>query len=310
MNIIAVEPIGIGKVKEEEIKKEFSCLGHSFLMYYDRKEDEKTLIERMKDADIVIISNIPLTKNVLNECKHLKMLAVAFTGIDHIDQEFCKEKNIEIINASGYATEGVSELAIGLMIDVLRHISVLNEDIRQGKTRNNYLGFELRNKTVGIVGTGAIGTRTALLLQNFGCKILAYSRTKKQDLIDEGISYVDLKTLMKESDIVSVHTPLTEQTFHLINKEMLDLCKPSAIVINTARGNVIDNSYLTTMLNEGRLLGAGIDVFEKEPPLATNHPLLTAKNCIVVPHIAYATRESFDDRIEIVINNIKNYLKR
>lgn len=310
MNIIAVEPIGIGKAKEEEIKKEFASWGHSFLMYYDRKEDEKTLIERMKDADIAIISNIPLTKTVLSECKHLKMLAVAFTGIDHIDQDFCKEKNIEIINASGYATEGVSELAIGLMIDVLRHISVLNEDIRQGETRNNYLGFELRNKTVGIVGTGAIGTRTALVLQNFGCKIIAYSRTKKEELINKGISYVDLKTLMKESDIISLHTPLTKQTFHLINKEILDLCKPSAIVINTARGNVIDNDYLATMLNEGRLFGAGIDVFEKEPPLAPTHPLLSAKNCILVPHVAYATRESFDDRIEIVINNIKNYLKR
>lgn len=311
LKIVAVEPIGISKEKEQDLKNKFAKYNCSFSMFYDRKEDEQSLVERIADNDIVIISNIPLKRSVLEKCPNVKLLAVAFTGIDHIDQEYCNEKGIAIMNAAGYATEAVAELSIALILDVYRHISVLNNDIRNNGTRNNYLGFELKGKTVGIVGFGAIGKRLAMILQAFGCKVLAYTRKKNHlNYVRQGVEYVSLEDLMKRSDVISLHTPLTSETENIINAQLLSLCKPSAILINTARGKVVDMQALAEALNNGKLAGAGIDVYEKEPPLATDHVLLNAKNCICVPHIAYATRESFDDRIEIVSNNIENWLQK
>ena len=310
LKITAVEPIGINYAKEQELKELFAKYSCTFTLYKDRKEDNETLISRIADSDVVIISNIPLKKEVLSHCPNIKLLAVAFTGIDHIDVAYCKERNIEIINVAGYATEAVSELAIGLMLDVMRKLSEMNANIRVGGTRNNFLGTELKGKTVGIVGMGAIGRRTALLLKAFGCNVLANSRKEHLQYTRQGIKYVDLPTLMQSSDIISLHVPLTEETYHLIDAKMLSLCKSSAIIINTARGNVVDMDVLAQMLHEGRLLGAGIDVYEKEPPLSSDHPLLNAKNCVCVPHIAFATRESFDERIEIVKNNIVSWLEK
>lgn len=304
MKIIAVEPIGISEERAAAIAADLALRGDEFVCYRDRKEDAATLIERMKDAEVVIVSNIPVRANVLEQCPCLKMLDVAFTGLDHIDLDYCQAHGITVKNASGYATEGVAELAIGLMLDLYRHITVLDADTRKGGTRNNFLGKELRGKRVGIVGTGAIGIQTAKLLQAFGCDVVAWSRTQKADVQAMGIAYLPLEELMSTSDIISLHVPLTADTHHLISKEMLALCKPTAILINTARGNVVDIDALACLLKEGKLAGAGIDVFEKEPPLALDHPLFDAPNCIVVPHVGYATREAFDDRIDIILNNL------
>ena len=308
MKIVSVEPIGISIEKSEQIRKEFLELGHDFYCYMDRKEDEETVKERMHDADVVVISNIKLSSEVLKSSRKLKMLSVAFTGLDHIDLDYCTEHNIKVVNASGYATVGVAELAIGLMIDVYRHISLLDQDIRNGKTRNNFLGRQLRGKTVGIIGTGAIGLETAILLKAMGCNIIAWNRTEREEANKLNIKYVSLQDLMKQSDIISLHVPLNKETYHLINRDLLSLCKKDAILINTARGNVVDMEALAESLRKGLLAGAGIDVFETEPPLAKNHPLINAPNCILTPHIAYATREAFDIRIDIVINNIKSWL--
>ncbi len=304
MKIVSVEPIGISEEKAEALKAEFAKYGHDFYCYRDRKEDESTLAERMNEAEIVIVSNIKVSAAVLSQCPHLKMLDVAFTGLDHIDLEYCKAHGIKVVNAAGYATEGVAELAVGLMIDLYRRITVLDASLRSGGTRNNFLGRELRGKQVGIVGTGAIGLRTAELLLHFGCRVVAWSRTEKADAKALGITYVTLEELMQNSDIISLHVPLTSETHHLIGQDLLRLCKPSAILVNTARGNVVDMDALAAALNAGRLAGAGIDVFEKEPPLPAEHPLLKAPNCIVVPHVGYATREAFDERIDIVVQNI------
>lgn len=305
MKIIAVEPIGISEERAAAIAADLALRGDEFVCYRDRKEDAATLIERMKDAEVVIVSNIKIGADILSQCPNLKMLNVAFTGLDHIDLDYCQAHGITVKNASGYATEGVAELAIGLMLDLYRRITVLDADTRNSGTRNNFLGRELRGKRVGIVGTGAIGARTALLLQHFGCEVVAWSRTPKKALMDQGIAYISLEELMRTSDIISLHVPLTAETHHLISREMLTLCKPTAILINTARGNVVDIDALADLLKEGKLAGAGIDVYEKEPPLSTNHPLVNAPNCILVPHVGYATREAFDDRIDIILNNLK-----
>lgn len=304
MKIIAVEPIGISEERAAAIAADLALRGDEFVCYRDRKEDAATLIDRMKDAEVVIVSNIPVRANVLEQCPCLKMLDVAFTGLDHIDLDYCQAHGITVKNASGYATEGVAELAIGLMLDLYRRITVLDADTRKGGTRNNFLGKEIRGKRVGIVGTGAIGIQTATLLQAFGCEVVAWSRTQKEDVQKMGIPYLSLEELMSTCDIISLHVPLTADTHHLISRELLSLCKPTAILINTARGNVVDIDALADLLKEGKIAGAGIDVFEKEPPLATDHPLFDAPNCIVVPHVGYATREAFDDRIDIILNNL------
>ena len=305
MKIVAVEPIGISAERAQEIKQDLANKGHEFVWYADRKEDAATLVERMKDAEVVIVSNIPIPAEVLSQCPNLQFLNVAFTGLDHIDLEYCKAHNILVKNASGYATEAVAELAVGLMIDVLRKITFLDGSIRQGGVRGAFLGRELRGKTVGIVGTGAIGTRTAELLKAFGCRVIAWSRTHKPEVMNLGVAYVTLEALMRDSDIISLHVPLTGETNHLISKEMLALCKPTAIIINTARGNVVDIDALAECLRDGKIAGAGIDVYEKEPPLPADHPLLNAPNCVCVPHVGYATREAFDDRIEIILGNLE-----
>ncbi len=304
MKIVSVEPIGISEARAVEIANQLAERGHEFVCYRDRNEEASVLIERMKDADIVIVSNIKIGADILSQCPKLKMLNVAFTGLDHIDLAYCDAHHITVKNASGYATEGVAELAVGLMLDLYRHITLLDAETRKGGTRNNFLGRELRGKRVGIVGTGAIGARTAQLLQCFGCEVVAWSRTQREDLKQQGITYVTLEELMRSCDIISLHVPLTAETHHLIRRELLELCKPTALLINTARGNVVDMEALADLLKAGRLAGAGIDVYEKEPPLPSDHPILTAPNCLLVPHVGYATREAFDDRIEIILGNI------
>lgn len=310
MKIVAVEPIGISRQRAEELVERYAAKGCDFVVYPDRKEDEQTLVERMKDAEVVIVSNIKLTRNVLEQCPKLKFLNVAFTGLDHIDGEYCREKGIVIRNASGYATQAVAELAVGLMLDVYRKITPFDASTRNLQGRNNILGRELHGKIVGLVGTGVIGLRTAAILKAFGCRLLAYSRTERQEALDMGVEYTTLEDLMKRSDIISLHTPLTAQTKGLISREMLELCKTSAIIINTARGAVIDNEVLAEMLNKGCISGAGIDVYEYEPPLQSNHPLLSAKNVVLLPHVAFATEESFSIRVDIILRNLDEYLAK
>ena len=308
MNIVCVEPLGISQEHFEELKKEFANQGHDFHYYLDRKEDAPTLINRMKEADIVVISNIKLTAEVLTECARLRYLSVAFTGLDHIDLDYCKNHNIAVQNAAGYSTTAVSELAIGLMLDALRHITHLDGTIRQGEGRGNFLGRELSGKTVGVVGTGAIGTAVIRLLKAFGCKVLAYNRSQHEEVVALGAQYTDLDTLMRESDIVTLHVPMTAETHHLISAERIALMKPSAILVNTARGNVVDIPALAQALTAGTIAGAAVDVYEQEPPLPQDHPLLQAPNCVCVPHIAFASREAFDIRADIVFDHVRNFL--
>lgn len=310
MKISCVEPLGISGEQFEQLKAEFASAGHEFVYYTDRNESHEALVERISDADIVVISNIKLGAKTMSQCPNLKFLSVAFTGLDHIDLEYCKAHGIEVRNAAGYSTVAVSELAVGLMLDVMRRITELHNNTLMGMTREGFLGHELHGKTVGVVGTGAIGTATIRLLVAFGCKVLAYSRTERDEVKAIGAQYVSLEELLKESDIVTLHVPLTSETTHLIDADQIALMKESAILINTARGNVVNIPALAAALYEGRIAGAGIDVYEKEPPLEDEHPLIQVDNCVLVPHIGYATREAFDIRAGIVFDNVRNYLNR
>lgn len=310
MKIVAVEPIGISEERAGQLAKDYEAKGHEFVVYPDRKEDEATLVGRMEDAEVVIVSNIRLSQEVLSQCPKLKFLNVAFTGLDHIALDYCRQSGIEVRNAAGYATEAVAELAVGMMLDLLRRITPFDLTSRALGTRGNVLGRELRSKTVGIVGTGAIGLRTIELLRVFGCKIIACSRTKKAEAEKMGAEYVSLAELMQKSDIISLHTPLTAETRGLISREMLAFCRPSTVIINTARGAVVDAEAVCEMLNTDRLAGYATDVYESEPPINPNSPLLEAKNTLLLPHVAFATRESFDKRIDIVLAHLDEYLTR
>ena len=310
MKISVVEPLGIGKEQFETLRAEFETKNCVFEYYMDRNENPDTIAQRIGDADIVVISNIRLSAETMAKCPNIKMLSVAFTGLDHIDLDYCRAKNIEVFNASGYSTVAVSELAIGLMLDVYRKITEMDANTRQLGSRGMFLGRELHGKTVGVVGTGAIGIQTINLLKAFGCKVLAYSRTQRSEVKALGVEYVSLEHLMANSDIITLHVPATKDTAQMINAEMISLMKPSAILINTARGAVVDNNALAHALKDGKIAGAGIDVYETEPPLPENHPLLSAPNAVLLPHIAYATREAFDIRADIVMNNIHKWLDK
>ncbi len=306
MKIVQVESLGVSKQELDDAKLEFEKLGHQYIYYSDIPQNEDELISRMKDADIVNISNIRLTAKAIESCPNLKYLNVAFTGVDHVDLECCKKHGIKVSNAAGYSTEAVSELAVGLAVALMRNFSQMDSNTRKLSNRNNYLGTELCGKTVGIVGTGAIGLATARIFKAFGCKIIAYSRTQKN--ID-GITYTTLDELFAKSDIISLHIPANPQTKGLISNDLLAKMKDTAIIINTARGPVMDNAALAELLKAGKIAGAGIDVYETEPPLPENHPLLSAPNTILLPHVGYASKEAMQKRFVIVKSNLHSYLQ-
>ncbi len=309
MNIVLLEPLAVSKEVLNKLSCELVEAGHTFTHYDSVEKDINVLKERVKDADILIIANNPLKGDVIRAAKNLKYISVAFTGVDHVDKEACMERGIKVSNAAGYSTDSVAELTVGMIIAALRNVLPCDERTRNLGTKDGLVGFELKGKTVGIVGTGAIGLRVAEILKVFNCKLLGYSRTEKPEGKNLGIKYVSLEELLKKSDIVTLHTPLNAETKHLINKERIAMMKKSSILINAARGAVVDSAALAEALNQGIIGAAAIDVFENEPPIEKNHPLLNAKNTIVTPHIAFATKESMVYRAEITFDNIYAYLK-
>lgn len=304
MKIVIIEPLGITPEKLAEATAAVKARGHEIIAYDTREDDPERLAQRGKDADVIIIANQPFRKNVIEKCEKLKLLSVAFTGVDHVDVDFCKEKGITVCNAAGYSTNAVVELAFGLAISVLRNIPACDAVCRKEGTKAGLVGGELFGKTFGVVGTGAIGGKVAKIAQAFGCKVIAYSRTLKPEMQELGIEYLPLDEVLRQSDIVSVHVPLNEKTRGLIGEKEIALMKKNAILLNTARGPVVDSAALAAALNEERIAGAGIDVFEMEPPVPADHPLLHSKHTVVTPHVAFASHEALFTRAQIVAENI------
>lgn len=305
MKISLIDPLEVDREIIENHKEKIESLGHEFEYFEESAGSDEEKIERLKDTDIAIITNKPLTSDVINNTK-LDLIDVAFTGVDHVDLEACKEKGIKVLNASGYSDDSVAELVIGLTISVLRKFNENRANIFDGE--NNYLLGELiKGKTFGVIGTGNIGSKLIDLLSTFGCKIIAYSRTEKEEIKAKGVEYVDLPTLLKESDIVSLHIPNNKETKGFLGEEELNLMKEGAVLINCARGAVVDNDYLAKLLNEDKLR-AGIDVFDMEPPLPEDYPLRNAKNVILTNHVAFYTKEAMEIRADIVFDNLYQYL--
>ncbi len=309
MKIVAIEPLGVAKELIDRLASVLKKQNHSFHYYETKVTDTKLLIERGKDADIIIVANLPLNEEVINDCMNLKMISVAFTGVEHIALQVCKRRNILVCNAAGYSTNAVAELAFGLMISLYRNIPECDIRTRSEGTKDGLVGPELKDKTLGIVGTGAIGLRVAEIARAFGCDLLGYSRTQRSEAEALGIKYVSLDELMSTCDIVTLHMPSDESTKNMISKDKIALMKRSALLINTARGPIVDNQALAEALKEGKIAGAGIDVFETEPPIPETHPLVDSPNTVLTPHVAFATKEAMIIRAEIVFNNISQWLK-
>ena len=307
MKIVLLESLGIPAELLKSYADKLEAKGHTFAAY-DKNTDAQVQIDRAKDADVIMIANMPLKGEVIRACKNLKFINVAFTGVDHVDLAAAKEMGVKVSNASGYSTQSVAELALGMMLSLLRNVPQVEERCRAGKTKDGLVGTELRGKTVGIVGAGAIGQNTGRLCKAFGCKVIAYNHRPKQaaeGTIDE---FVDLDPLTRESDIISLNCPLNDSTRGMFGAERIAMMKKTAILINVARGPVVDSRALADALNEGRIAGAGIDVFETEPPLDVNHPLLHTPNTIVTPHVAFASKESMALRAQIVFDSLDSFI--
>ena len=304
MKIVILEHLGISDAEFNIITKPLIDNGHELIIYNDGKSDTETLKARVKDAEILVLGNMPLSGEVIEVAEQLKYIAVAFTGYNHIDLEKCKEKGIKVSNAAGYSTHSVAELTFGLITALLRNIVPLDAVTRAGGTKNGYRQIDLNGKTLGILGTGDIGSAVANLGLAYGCQVIAYNRSVNTELIAKGVEYKSLDEVLTMSDIVTIHIPLTADTNHLIDKDKLALMKTSALLINTAVGPIVDNDALAAALHNKTIAGAGLDRVDMEPPVPTDYPILAAPNTVLVPHIGFATEEAMIRRAQITFNNI------
>lgn len=306
MKIAVLEPLGISdEMLRSLLNEAIAGADVEVITYPDRKTDEATLIERSADAEIVVLSNIKYPASVMEKNPNLKYVCDAFTGYDHIDMDYCRQHGIQVSNCAGYSTVAVADLVFGLLLDVCRNISTLNSIVCQGGTKDGMVGPELEGKRFGVVGAGAIGTRVMKIAQAFGCEVVCYSRTKKEI---PGVEFMALEELLRTSDFVSLHVPQTPETTGMIGADQLALMKTTAVLINCARGPVVDSEALAAALNDGRIAGAGIDVLEMEPPFPAEHPLLNSKNTVVTPHVAFASHQAMEKRAVIVAANVGSFL--
>ena len=305
MKINFLEPLGISNDRLREIVDNTIGTQHEVTYYSDRNEDPAVLVERCQGADCVVLSNMKFGRDIIEKCPELKMICVAFTGVDLVDIEYCKEKNIRVCNCAGYSTVAVADLVFCFVIDLDRNVFPCNEVVRKGVKKQGLVGFELEGKKFGVIGAGAIGQRVLKIAQAFGCETYAYNRSPKEI---PGVQFVTMEELLKTCDIISVHVPQTKETIGLIGEEQFDMMKDTALFINTARGPIVDSEALAKALNEGQIAGAAVDVFEVEPPVAADHVLFGAKNLIATPHVAFASQQAFEKRAVIVAENIKCWI--
>ncbi len=280
---------------------------------YDRTPADQ-ILERCKGADIVITNKTPLTKETLSKLSNLKYIALESTGYNVVDCEYAKSMGVPVSNIPSYSTNAVAQLTFSLILEITNAVGIHSESVRNGDWANcpDFCYWktpltELCGKTLGIVGFGQIGQAVADIAEAFKMNIVAVSGHETDQSHRKNFSWVNMDTLAKTSDIISFHCPLTEKTTGLVNEEFISKCKDGAIIINTSRGPVVDDQALADALNSGKLRGAGLDVLTVEPPKADN-PLLSAKNCFITPHIAWAGSETRERLMSILEENVKAYL--
>lgn len=269
--------------------------------------------KRAKDAEILIVNKVPVTKELINELPDLKFVATLATGYNQIDCDALKEKGIPVSNIPAYSTNAVAQMVFAYILELINKVSEYTSDVKSGtwsKCKDfcywNSPLYELDGKTLGIIGFGKIGKRVSEIANAFGMKILAYTPSGKKDGV-ENVVFTDMDTVIKSSDFITVHCPLTESTKNLINAEFISKMKSNAYIINTARGAVTNESDVAEALKNGKLAGYGTDVLSTEPPSPDN-PLLNVPNCLITPHIAWAAYETRLRLMGILEENIKAFL--
>lgn len=280
--------------------------------YEDSSNEE--ILERIKDQNIVITKELTIDRDLIEQFPPcVKLICEAGTGYNNIDIKAAKEKNILVCNLPGYSTEAVAQLVITFMLSLSSSLSSQQRMI-ESKNYDNFTKylqvphFEVQNKTLGVIGAGAIGQQVMKIARALGMKVLVYSRTNK-DLGDSKISFVKLEELLKESDFITLHCPLTPETRHLIDKSKLELMKPTAFIINTSRGAIIKEIDLIEALKSKKIAGAALDVQDPEPP-ELNNPLFNMKNVILTPHIGWKCIESRQRLMDLLGRNIEAFINK
>lgn len=275
---------------------------------------EDQIIERCKDAEIIIDNKVVLNKDVLDKLPKLKYIGMLSTGFNVIDTQAAKEKGIIVCNVPTYSTAAVAQLTFALILEIYNQVGIHNEAVHSGEWSScrdfcfhKTPLIELSGKTIGLIGYGKIGSEVAKIADAFSMNILCYVPSTKPQPNFKNFSFVSLDEIAKQSDIVSLHCPLTPQTTGIINENFISKMKRNAIIINTSRGHAIDEQALADALNSGRIAGAGVDVLSTEPP-NENNPLLSCSKCFITPHIAWAGYETRERLVGVVYNNLKSFL--
>lgn len=281
------------------------------LTVYDRTSSEE-VIERSAGAEAILTNKTVISAEIMEALPDLKYIGVLATGYNVVNIDAAREKGIVVTNIPAYSTPSVAQMVFAHILNIAQQVQHHSEEVRKGRWTNN-ADFcfwdtpliELREKKIGLVGLGHTGFNTARIAIGFGMQVTAYTSKSSLQLPPE-IKKRTLDELFSECDIVSLHCPLTDETKELVNAERLRLMKPTAILINTGRGPLVNEQDLADALNAGKLYAAGLDVLSSEPPKADN-PLLTARNCYITPHIAWASLEARTRLMDILVENIKAF---
>lgn len=280
---------------------------------YDRTDSEAEAIARIGDSEIVLINKVPITETLLAACPSIRLICVQATGYNVVDCAACAKRGIPVTNVPTYGTAAVAQFTLALMLELCHRIELHNQDVHAGGWTNADCfcywltpQMELAGKTLGIIGFGSIGKAVGRLARAFGMNVIVYNRSQSEDGRKIG-TYVDLDTLFAQADFVSLHCPLFPETEKIINAASIAKMKDGAMLINTARGALVDEAALADALNRGKLRGAALDVVSQEP-IDGENPLLSCKNCIITPHIAWAPLESRQRLLDTVVENIRAFL--
>ncbi|MEY8355858.1 D-2-hydroxyacid dehydrogenase [Lachnospiraceae bacterium 54-53] len=286
------------------------------LTVYDRTpwNDEEEVIKRIKEAGAVYTNKVPLTEGVISRCKNLKFIGVLATGYNVVDVRAAKEKGILVCNIPTYGTAAVGQFAIALLLEICHHIGHHSQAVREGRWTASpdwcfwdYPLIELSGKTMGILGYGRIGQTTGRIAQALGMNVLACDSHRRPELETDTCRYGDLDTLLKESDVISLHCPLLPDTRGIISKETIGKMKDGVIILNNSRGPLIVEEDLAEALTSGKVSAAGLDVVSQEP-IREDNPLLQAPNCFITPHISWAPKESRQRLMDIAADNLKKFI--
>lgn len=279
------------------------------LTVYDRTL-EKDIVSRSKDADILLTNKTPVTKETIDACKNLKYIGTLATGFNVVDIEYARKKNIPVCNIPVYGTKSVAQFVFALTLELCHHIGEHSREVHEGKWNNqpdfsywSYPLIELEGKTMGIIGFGRIGRSVGDLANALGMKVLAYDTNMSNPPSYNNFDWSSLEDLFKQSDVISLNCLLTDKTLGIVNKEKLALMKKTAFIVNASRGPLINENDLAYALNNDIIAGAALDVLSSEPPKLDN-PLLKAKNCILTPHIAWASLEARQRLMQTTYDNI------